>query len=881
MPSNAIPEHELPKAYLRRELGAVEKSLSRLVLRWAHSPPKSFPVALSATTWGLEHHTVSVTAFHQNMVVRAFQLQSLLLKTDATIISTFGGAIATMSSRLGEAELHDDALMIRKLGVDFWRELIGIHPSRNVQIALTAHLTNLSVCYENTGNKEQAYETSQEAIRGIHQLLGTGNGADSKESLVLRELLARNLALQANYPSTSTNNIDMASLAVGTMKRILEVEDSHDVDVKTPQITTSHLIHHRCYTYSKTLLNLSKLLEERQNNTNESLVTKKEALRILDALAIEYPHSRPVLEEKANLLFVISGHKYRFHNSTEENWTYTRQCISIYRQLLRRSGAMEHLYLLSSALFSRKQFLVSMGRLEEAEAVHKEITSLADSAVERYLDLRIPSETEGDYYFHLSQTYKSARHLPGAIHAAQNAVAQYSGLGLLYPHRSPFKHVRALKILCALLFESRHYRAALAEANKAIQIIDNSGERMSSQFKEKYLELFDSVMDVLANISETNLLQRATDIGVRFQTIVLSRPTGKAFTMTSLPATYMVILNRNGMFNKAIHYAESFLSTWKDTTNHFTDPDIVYPYLKCMKARYDLMKARGLRAEALECNSQAIHFFRVHAHPDNSALVRRLQGVIAYDRVVLLCDAFRYKEALEFSQELIQTYRNRYENSETMISALHYLGLAQLHNCIPLHAIETAREGLSLCQSEISNGQTYPRSWVYILSMGLVDALFDDGRVDEAWTHLHEAKNALSALQSSVDEQARYIISSRSSQLFFANGEYSKATELIPEIIKYDTKVLATDKFILGRLVKVLRFAGIAFCCSGQHEKGVASLTELKNLMEDHAISDRDCAREAQTLLELETHRGKWKVISKIARTALQCNHHDTILDMI
>lgn len=191
-----------------------------------------------------------------------------------------------------------------------------------------------------------------------------------------------------------------------------------------------------------------------------------------------------------------------------------------------------------------------------------------------------------------------------------------------------------------------------------------------------------------------------------------------------------------------------------------------------------------------------------------------------------------------------------------------------------------ATEAVSRCRSEIFNGKTYPYAWLFMSLLILADGLFDVRRVDEALVHVREARkvsDATSHLSSS--KAVHQAISTRESRLLFVKRNYPGANALVVEMMAYDKELMATnDLFAFRGFVRTLRFAGVVYCCVGQHKKGAESVEELAVLMERLSVSNPAFARGTQFMLDTETRRGMWQMIQAAARSDLECNHQNGVL---
>ncbi|KJA25619.1 hypothetical protein HYPSUDRAFT_37655 [Hypholoma sublateritium FD-334 SS-4] len=383
-------------------------------------------------------------------------------------------------------------------------------------------------------------------------------------------------------------------------------------------------------------------------------------------------------------------------------------------------------------------------------------------------------------------------------------------------------------------------------------------------------------MEALEKVADGNSLAKATEVIGRFQAVVISKPKWDTSRSTVwAPATYTTILKNNQKFDQAISYAQGFLSSWKDAHIASNSPSIAYVYIQCSKAQSDTLRQQGKLDEALQCNTQALDFAESCYQPGHFDASRRM---IANAQIYLLCDLGRSQEAVYFSQKQLETYSET--NVESIITGLQCLGLAQIYNCMPHQAIDTAEEAVSRCRSEISKGETYPYAWLFMSLLILADGLFDVGRVDEALVHVHEARNVSSVTsQLSSSKAVHQAILTRESRLLFVKRDYPEVSVLVVEMMAYDKELMETnDLFACRRFARTLRLAGLVFCCSGQHEKGVESVKELAVVMERLSVSNPAFAHGTQYTLDTETRRGMWQMIQAAARSDLECNHQDGVL---
>ena len=252
--------------------------------------------------------------------------------------------------------MNEEALSVRKWGVNLWRHLTFICPSKNALYQLADHLTNLSVCYRNVGDRDGAYAASKEAMDVLHRI----SGIHKSTSPEMYELISKNLSSQSqSLPlSTSIDSIELASRAVGAMEHALHIQSLHTNNESglrmSANATNSHsqfatpakmlgvlpeniaLDPDSLFTYSVILNDLS-ILQERRNQIPYAHATKKRALEILRFLSIKYPQSKRVLQMTSSISAILFGHRFCALNSTAQNLEYANECVGIYRELFRKT----------------------------------------------------------------------------------------------------------------------------------------------------------------------------------------------------------------------------------------------------------------------------------------------------------------------------------------------------------------------------------------------------------------------------------------------------------------------------------------------------------------------------------------------------------------
>ncbi len=889
-----ISDNDLYKVVLHRELGKIETLLGRLTSSWNKNPPKGIVHVPPLTiTWNLHIPPVSDAISHQNLVVDAFQLQSLI--DNSADVLDIGYAICSLATNLWNLGMIEDNLTLTLWSVDFWKKVMLLSPTINLNAwAYLAHeLTNASLCYSNIGDRTEAYAKSQEAIDIITGKLDRNREAET--------LLAINLSTQARNPTTmaSMNSIELATQAVFTLEKALSLQ-KEQLSIESQPIPSivhsdSSSLHGSLYCYSRILLVLS-YTQQSHGYKSDAHATHKRALSILHSLLREHPMSRRLLAKTASVAIHLCSPILCDFNTISENIAYAQEGTEKYRKLL-ESSFSTYIIPLLDALRSQSRIFLSAGMVQKSEKTIKEMIALSELASQTYQDLKLPSESDGDYQFHLASILHDENRSSEGLFAAHNAVEQYSALAFLDPDRCPDKLIGALIILCKILRKTNQHHSAVIEGFKALRLVDHAEQ--NDERIQKYANsteqilLIDCIMDALAaSPRDPGVVGKASTLIARFKKFSLSFDKFDVFTNT--PAVYMEILYKNDLVDDAINYGQDFLSTW-ERKHTFSDSDYTsFSYLTCIIMHMDILKDHNRTHDALNSSTNAISVVRQcprhHKDPDIHDLQRHLLNT----HIRLLCSLGMIEEALDF----VRVESGNFCSSEGTLADAHngacqcvldrLLNLAtmQLYNNVPLQAIETAREAESI--SRIESTKSDPENTeslcalyrsVYISS----DALFDAGRVSESLVRLTGIREGIqrivdSGLQPEIVELDCLVLETIA-RLYFVQRDYTQPEELIIKVLRINRKLLAEDISHSVQLIDNLLFAAIASCCVNDHHGGVALLAELKNLYQRISVAHPALAREAEFNLGIQSRRGQWTQIQTVARETLTCNHVSRVLD--
>ncbi len=130
-----------------------------------------------------------------------------------------------------------------------------------------------------------------------------------------------------------------------------------------------------------------------------------------------------------------------------------------------------------------------------------EMIGLSALASQRCQDLKLPSESEGDCQLHLASIFYDEGRFSEGLHAAHNALEQYSALAFLDPDRSPIKLIQAANMLCQLFEKTDQHQSVLLEGFKALKLIDKTMETDKTirdfTASDEYRSLIEIIMDAL------------------------------------------------------------------------------------------------------------------------------------------------------------------------------------------------------------------------------------------------------------------------------------------------------------------------------------------------------------------------------------------------
>ncbi|KJA25602.1 hypothetical protein HYPSUDRAFT_37648 [Hypholoma sublateritium FD-334 SS-4] len=809
--------------------------------------------------------------------------------------------------------MFEDNLAISLLAADCWKKIASLSPtnSLNAWIYLAHKLENVSNSYSLIGDKDGAYTQAREAMNIMIQ-----KKLDCDPSPEVQTLRAQILCIHAKTTRTPQlmNSIELAASAVLTMEGVLRLHNfdkeklpidlhpmtssisSHSMNKSTLEVDDTNSesdFHNSLYSYSGTLLDFSSL-QWRQGYISEAHATKKRALVILHFLLLEYPDSQMLLEATASVVLGLCDSTYCDLNSLAENLAYAEEGADIYRKLLKIDFSAYILRLLDT-LQLYGQIFREAAMVQDSERIFKEMTALSECASQRYQDLKFPSEIDADYQYRLAAIFYYQDRSSEGIYAAHNAIEQYSALAFLDPDRSSLKLINALIMLCKMLHDTNQHQSAVIEGFKALRLVDNTvgTDKKIQNFvdSDTYFSLIDGIMDALADSPpDPSSLGKASTLITRFKRVFFS--SDKFDFKSRTPGMYVEVLDKNGLVDDAISYGQDFLSACERKYSHSNSFESMYSYLYCMEKHIKSLKKNCRIHDALKYSTNMAAIVRPRSHHHKDPSIRKPQYDLSRTHMELLCSVGLYKTALEFTQAAFIKLNSDEgpsvgEDNHYVLHELFDLALMQLHNFLPLQAIETASQAESLSRLEISNGNTENTCFVTMLYYSIYiksNALFDMAGISQALVYAMEMKDGIQGRDDpylqSANDRGNCLVSATLARIYFAQNDCAQAKQLMVQVLEMDRKLFEKEKSHFVQLSFDLLFAGIAFCCVDEHEAGVALLIELEDLQRKFSVTHPALAREVEFDLEMQAQRGQWKLIQTAARAKLTCDHVDQTLNL-
>ncbi|KAF9477788.1 hypothetical protein BDN70DRAFT_994676 [Pholiota conissans] len=904
---DSVPLRDLSKAYLRREVGVVDRHLRSLLTHWSQKITSGFEVPSLTISWFLDRAPLSDTMVHQQTITLAFNIQSLL-KSDpsGSWIHDVDISINQLSLNLQQLQMYDDAVEISTLRVNLWKAINTQCPRSNASsYRLAESLTKLSILSHSLVDQRRTSVSSGEAIDVIASL------SDKRIDNV--ELLARNMILASANEKDPGKALGLATRALGVLRSGYDALAFNNLPalplsslsclagpLKVEEILTwnpssSNILSHESrLTFVVCILHIAEIHQTHHKQSEANLLAK-EALIILKRLQEIYPDSRMILDELTRAYAILlKSRPMRKLNSVSENLEYTNANTSIILHLAQINPQRYVLHLMN-ALWVKREILLGEGRIHEAQKIYQDMSNLRElAAAPDHMDLHIPSEIEGDYYLQVARLHLIAQRPADAIYTAQNAVAQYAALEFMDSSKNPTKHVSALALLSKSLIAAEQYEAALTEGFKALKIIDNSVNVQTSisALVDPYEELLGGMMEALASLSSnpTRELSQARDITARMRSLARFVKV-RSWKVADVPAKYAELLERNSLIDEALTYLHDVHDHWQEIYGELNNTVSVVRYIQFSRKLPAILKGVGETEKAISYNGKIILFARnfkpklIPGDQWNVFFSSELLNSTAM-QINLLCDIGRYGEALTLSASMVQDSRNysldrEDEATKGMIQALFYHSVAQFYNHRYYDSIAAATEGISLSSHlSLANNPSNSAYYLYISLIALCNSLMDAGNVDEAVIRLEEAEqaarrmnmvNSTEELRNANDGSYASILALRS-RLLFAKERYLEAADLTKRIESVRRESCKKDKTVLVTLARHLHFSGIVYCTLGRYTEGEAAVMELSQLRKDLATTYPGLARVMQCSLDFLTTCESWKPVED-AKSRLKCDH--------
>ncbi|KAF9480572.1 hypothetical protein BDN70DRAFT_978724 [Pholiota conissans] len=555
---DAIPTHELSKAYLRREIGRVLQSLSLIMQHWVKNPPTSVEVPRLALTWLLQASLVSDTINHQDTLIIAFRTQSLLRAHPSSLcIKEIDVALNRLSVRLKNLDMTGDAISICNIRIQLWRAIVKLQHSRTSLRRLANALAMLAIVYADGGDKDRAFYTAAESTE-ILQCLVTEENLQEQFAMQDTTLLVRNMILQAESDPSVENSLKLAVDARKTLECALGISSKDDLNISSPssQQTLKGSSDDHSFTYASLLFRIARV-KLNSNSLIEAKESAKSALQALNHLHTKYPNSEKITDKITGVLALLSDRDIRPINTSHEILDYTERNIILLRQMCQITPQRYILRLVNS-LWWRREAFVDIGKVFEAQQVYQELSNLGElAATPPHLSLKIPSEIEGDYYVKLASSHYLTDHFTDAIVAARKAISLYAALEPMdsSPCRSQAK----------LLTAARRYDAALSEGYKALNIIDNSNIRGPDDVLiVPHQEVLGALLETLEASPDPRSLEQANIIVTRIRKLAHSGRVKQQRKWDWALPKYAMLLQRAGRLEEAATYLQEITNSFAE-----------------------------------------------------------------------------------------------------------------------------------------------------------------------------------------------------------------------------------------------------------------------------------------------------------------------------
>ncbi|KAF9477946.1 hypothetical protein BDN70DRAFT_944918 [Pholiota conissans] len=726
--ADTVPIHVLSDAYLRRELGRVNVSLSSTLHRWLQHPPAEPEFSVRNQSWFLEASQVAEKILHQSTIVLAFRMEKLLSQAPNTLLfDTIDATTRSLCWNLVVFRMYDEAILLCHQQIDFWRAMRTQYRSRPCSCRLAEVLTFLGFVYSYK-DKSQAYSISEEAIQLFQSLL-----ADDEPDVMLKmaytAFLNENIILQILSQSQTRHDANKApqrAIDAGkALEKALGLDLLSEMDISdlltsngkgvsalaagSAKIFLGDVSDDNAFSYAQCLYDIAKVqLDHHQYVASNNFA--KLALKILNHILAKYPDSGQAQTLICCVLQHLTWIRMRPLNTANDNLEYTLQNTTLVRKFA-LINPQRNVMFLARALWSQREALLDLDRSSDAEKVYREMISLGDlAATPPHLGIKIPSETEGNYYFFVACRHYHAERFIDAIYTAQNAIHQFSALEFMEPDYGPRKeHINSLAMLCQSLTASHLYDDAVSEGFKALNIID----RFCLKFdliREPYQDILDSIMKALeASCPDHGSLLRAKAIVTRIQGLARSSEVNScqwkwAWTVWT-PISYAELLEKNDMVEEALEYLQETCTDLRGTMRWHEKSETTYESMaehgSCLLELCGILENKNDIQHALEYTEEAIQLCE---ELSEDTFFSDLLDIMAPKRIRLLCTIGRYSEALELNctwAANIHKADPSQRNDAVLREVLSLLAQARaclLGREVPLPAINTVIDAISACQ---------------------------------------------------------------------------------------------------------------------------------------------------------------------------------------
>ena len=156
--SGSVPVQDISKAFLRRELDILDKSVQALSIRWFEKAPTILDIPPFTKSWNLQVEPISSAAIHREALMLTYQIRDMTESPPLSWVNVAGNILSHLSLHLSNLQMHDEAVSVHNLRIELWTAMTVVYPGKNASAHLVGAQTDLStaltVTLSNMGDRE-------------------------------------------------------------------------------------------------------------------------------------------------------------------------------------------------------------------------------------------------------------------------------------------------------------------------------------------------------------------------------------------------------------------------------------------------------------------------------------------------------------------------------------------------------------------------------------------------------------------------------------------------------------------------------------------------------------------------------------------------------